>query len=94
MFTTEEVLQIAKEAEEATKAQKGQKTTRIALVSVQPYEIKENILGYVYIDSEFDPETVAKERERTKFWPRLPRSYVTIWFPYYYEGNHYAMLIV
>ena len=56
VFTTEEVLKIAKQAEEAVEAQKGQKSTKQQLISVQIPENKENILDYVYIDSESNPK--------------------------------------
>jgi len=58
VFTTEEVLEIARQAEEEVEARKGRKRTRRPLISVQIPENKENILDYVYIDSESDPEII------------------------------------
>ena len=60
VFTTEEVLQIAREAEEETAAKKGRRRPPKRSVSVEIEENEENVLEDVSSDSESDCIIVAK----------------------------------
>ena len=51
VFSTKEVLEIARQAEEESRGKKSKKSIGRAVISVQIPENKENILNYIYIDS-------------------------------------------
>jgi peptidoglycan hydrolase CwlO-like protein len=62
VFSTTEVLQIAKEAEEETAAKKGRKRPRKRSISVEIMEDWENVPENVSSESESDCFIVAKKR--------------------------------
>ncbi len=62
MFSTQEVLQITKEAEEATIAKKGRKRLRRRSISVEIEDDIESLFENVSSDSESDCIVVAERR--------------------------------
>jgi len=62
VFSTQEVLQITKEAEEASVAKKGRKRLHNRSISVEIEDDVENLFGNVHSDSESDCIVVAEKR--------------------------------
>ena len=63
VFSTEEVLQIAKDAERVVNNKKGKNKTVSCSGIVRIPRIQENILDYVYIDSESDSNDVVEDAD-------------------------------
>ena len=57
MFSTQEVLKVTRQAEEESLRTRSKKSIRQALIYVQIPKIEENILNYIYIESNSDSDS-------------------------------------
>ena len=78
VLSTEDVLQIAKEAEREAADKKGKKKTTPAEAYVQNLKMERNIFDYVHIDSECDSDVVAEDIDEWRWVGRNLVSYFCV----------------
>jgi len=61
VFSTQEVLEVARQAEEESLRKKSKKSVVRALTCVKNPRMEENVLDYVYIESEHDSDSSVED---------------------------------